>query len=263
MTDENKHIQRKHYYKNNYLTDVILRIDFNKIKIDPSTINKLKSSLQKKLPVLQQIARKEIKFKIKGSTTFTEENDTLYKFVDNDSSITKFFEFDNSHLAYSDNKYINHSSFKDAFKEIIEFFMKDVDELRINRIGLRYINQIHIDEKEPYELDNLIDKKLSSILKVNPLGKPIIRSMNSTEFRIDDEIRLIFRYGLFNKEYPSVPTRKEFVLDFDCYSTFIDKIEQTYDFLDKANIIMAKYFESSISEGLRKEYLHEEPNQEK
>lgn len=254
----NAHLDRKHQYKENFLTDVILRVDFKKIDYSPEILETIKKAFSDTFPVLQQMQGKNITFTIKDNSSVTEESQsTVYKLVDKDIKSKKIFEFDNMHFAYTEQEYISHGAFEGIVLRIIKFFEENYKDIIINRVGLRYVNQIYLNEKNPYNLDGYINDKLSSILNFNPQNKIILRSMNSTEYKIDDDTRLILKYGMYNKNYPAEPINKEFILDLDCYSNIIENLGEVNNFMSKNNKLMAIYFEASIEEKLRKEALHE------
>ena len=61
-----------------------------------------------------------------------------------------------------------------------------------------------------------------------------------------------FNYGLYNSEFPNKISRKDFVLDYDCYTANIEK-KDSYEYLNKFHEKINEEFEKSIEEGLRKE----------
>jgi len=65
-----------------------------------------------------------------------------------------------------------------------------------------------------------------------------------------DDFRMNFAFGVFNSEFPSVVTRREFILDIDCYSEDVEP-DMLFSRLDLFNTTALKYFEMSILDGLR------------
>ena len=71
------------------------------------------------------------------------------------------------------------------------------------------------------------------------------------EYRIND-MRLNFRYGMYNPQYPNIMRENSFTLDYDC---FCDSVISGFDAL-LAHIVkghdeIQDLFESSITDSLR------------
>ena len=67
----------------------------------------------------------------------------------------------------------------------------------------------------------------------------------------EDNYSVLFQFGMFNPEYPNPIARKEFILDYDCYTEeemSITDIPETIEDLHKAE---KELFELSISDELR------------
>lgn len=60
-----------------------------------------------------------------------------------------------------------------------------------------------------------------------------------------------FQYGMFNSEHPNPIARKEFVLDFDCYTKDEQDISDVLTLLDSFHEKIKEMFESSILGDLR------------
>lgn len=66
-----------------------------------------------------------------------------------------------------------------------------------------------------------------------------------------DDYTMNFNFGLFNSEFPAKISRKEFALDYDCYTELFEP-EDIDDYLIKFNSEIKNMFERSIKNGLRK-----------
>lgn len=63
---------------------------------------------------------------------------------------------------------------------------------------------------------------------------------------------VLFNFGIFNREFPAKISRREYILDYDCFSSDVDRnkiIEQ----LRRYNLFILELFEHSIKEQLRSE----------
>ena len=67
-----------------------------------------------------------------------------------------------------------------------------------------------------------------------------------------EDYRLRFQYGIANSLYPSKIIRKEFVLDYDCF-TFesLESPEEITSKVSEFNKTILDIFEESIEDGLR------------
>ena len=66
-----------------------------------------------------------------------------------------------------------------------------------------------------------------------------------------DDYRVNFNYGMFNSEFPAKISRKEFILDFDFYTEYVEQ-ETIIPLIKKFNKEAAIMFEKCIKDGLRK-----------
>jgi uncharacterized protein (TIGR04255 family) len=163
----------------------------------------------------------------------------------------KFINVNHSFLVISYKKYENFEKMRDELIKILEKMISLYKELQIRRIGIRYINQIDIQEKETTDWGNYINSDLISMLHFSDNPKEISRAMSNLEYNYG-EYNLKFQYGMFNPDYPAVVKRKQFILDFDSYyDGYIDNILETKEFLEKAHEKIVVLFENSIKEDLR------------
>ena len=72
------------------------------------------------------------------------------------------------------------------------------------------------------------------------------------EYQVKD-MRLNFRYGMFNPEYPSPMRSAKFVLDFDCYcDSLLSGCDAIMAHIDDGHDSIQYLFENAISDNLRK-----------
>ena len=79
----------------------------------------------------------------------------------------------------------------------------------------------------------------------------IKRTIDILELSLDDEVTLNFRWGIYNSLYPSEVSKKEFLLDFDCFTRVQIESDQVIGKLDIFNSIITGYFEKSIEDKFR------------
>ena len=248
---------QKTIYKRNFITNVIFRIDYPKIlnlseKKPPS---KFQDTIIKRFPQIKVNRQSKIKTEIIKDSTFNinAESTVSWSFLNREKTIKTTIDSDN--LIIECFRYKKFTEFFKTIKYILDNFMKLYNVKIINRLGLRYINQIKFDTGNPLDWDNLIAPSLFSVSKdfVKKSDRNnISRSMHLLEINEEKNI-LIFQYGMHNSEYPNPISRKEYILDYDCISK--EEIEKV-EILNKVkifNAIITNWFELSIMDGLRKE----------
>lgn len=140
----------------------------------------------------------------------------------------------------------------DEFKKDIELTLKGISIYnlpKINSIGLRYINQIKINDEST--LDEYINRNLHLINNEFD-NEQVVQSMSRTELKIKD-YTLAFQYGQFNPEYPNMTSKKEFILDYDCILNDEEDFDNIITNLNKMHEIISNRFEKDIKDKLREE----------
>lgn len=167
---------------------------------------------------------------------FKNENGKFINLSGNDLSLT-----------FPGNIYTSFDLFLDDIKLAING-LESYKIPKIKSIGLRYVNQIKIDNES--KLKEYINPDLHLLNYED--NEKIIQSISKIEFDMDPFL-LSFQYGLFNPKYPETNAKKDFILDYDCILNKGISVDMLEDCLIKMNEIISDKFENSIEEGLRKE----------
>jgi uncharacterized protein (TIGR04255 family) len=126
----------------------------------------------------------------------------------------------------------------------------------INRIGLRYINQVKpTDNSKPLDWSQYINQHLIGGLSfATETDEGLARSFSQQVYR-RDEYELTFSYGIWNDDFPNPIVAKRFILDFDCSSSVPrEKTDITLrSEIATYNALIEKHFEASITDKLREE----------
>lgn len=149
-------------------------------------------------------------------------------------------------LSYNGKLYASFEEFlKDV--ELILTALKQYNLPQIKSIGLRYINQIKLEDDKNW------GKYINSNLHFdNEFNKnELIQSINKTDLKIQD-YDLTFQFGQFNPEFPNVSSKKDFILDYDCRLINNESFEKIIINLNKMHEIISNRFEQDITEDLRK-----------
>ena len=149
-------------------------------------------------------------------------------------------------------KYSRYESEIDKVAPVFRELMSN-DGLILNRVGIRYINIFNNDRIRPQK--NYFDNQIASLMDVKNLEEGAIepiRIMALNQYNVDN-MRLDFRYGQYNKEYPQPIRNISFVLDYDCYSEeLIKECEILEKYILQGHNAIQCLFENSITDKLRK-----------
>jgi len=148
------------------------------------------------------------------------------------------------------NEYEYYEKLREDFLSVSDALFRAYSELQVNRLGLRYIDNIDIPGENPAEWNEYLRPELNSIFAIADKKETISRAFHVLEFNYGEDL-LRFQFGMFNPDYPAPIKKKIYTLDFDMYVTkLLDKkdIEQTLDrFHDK----VSRCFEEVITDRLR------------
>lgn len=244
-------------YKKNFIKEAIIRIDFEKPIEELG--NSIDSSLNDLILILG-FTNKEVKkafteeIKFDGLTSDVKRSRVDFKewnFFGNEKvkriCITKSFLF----IAY--HKYLSYADFAEPFLSILDTFEGAYPEAKAKRIGMRYINNVNIDDdSDPMDWQHYMQNDLLCILSVPTDKHQIRRAFQILELNFeDDDIMIKFQYGMHNPDYPSMIRKKIFVLDFDSYKTGSLSVEELKHLVPSLHSKTAELFEKAIDEKLR------------
>lgn len=246
-------IPEKKKYRNNFLSNVICRFDFRPIpEIDKPFLDKFRSEIKGEFPKIEEQKIKGFSAKI-GKDFETPEfaemaEKPVFHYIDADSE-NKIVLSDHF-LSIDSTKYIN---FRE-FRKIIVLAIETLTGFDINpdftRLGLRFINQIVLKRGNPLNWSPYIGSSFVSVTDRFFEKSPDIARMMGQVLLNYDDYKINFNYGMHNSEYPARISRKEFILDFDFYTEYVEQ-DHVLALLKKFNKEAAIMFERCIKEKLR------------
>jgi uncharacterized protein (TIGR04255 family) len=245
----------KKKYTNNFLSEIIFRIDFSKdIKIE-NNFEEFFASIKHVFKHYEAKTKPEISIKIEGDKgkIKTSKNPFAWCFFDKkriEDSIIMEIRKDHISLDFivERTKYENFNDFKKYIELICDAL--SVYKVKYTKyIGLRYINKIICDKGNPFKWKDIINSDLLSLKLLNKYDNKT-KFMSDFRFKKDD-FDIVFKFGLFNSEYPNPIARKEFVLDYDCNTDEVQNLLDIEDISEKMNSIIYNLFEESIERKLR------------
>lgn len=237
-------------YKENFLSNVIFKIDFTSVsELFTSIPEEIDSLLKKSCPTLSQKEAIEYQAIIEnGKKTDRERRFTVFIYTNDETSHS--ITVTHNYILFEFKKYETYTNFKQIIENIAPKFISKLNITDISRVGLRYINQIVLKRGNPFLWSGYVDSSLTSVIdKFFKKSPSTLRAIGQVIFNNDD-YNVNFIYGTPNSEYPAKISRKEFLIDIDCYSTFIEG-GTILPSLDKFNTKAKELFEDSIKSKLR------------
>lgn len=248
-------------YKNNYLTEVIFRINFSNIlKLSGSNkdaAEEFRKAIFDEFPNVQfrfnNNVNVTIDVKSGKSQSLMEEGDLTWIFSNETNKKEVELNAKFLILHYKKEAYL-------GFKEFLEDVTKILESLRyympykLNFMGLRYINQINEDFITEDNISEYINPSLTDnvIFELDECEKfsQIVTRLDL----IKDYYNLTFQYGFFNPRFPDPTFKKDFILDYDCKITDMELVKSENDVLSeikKMNKFIYEKFEYSTTDKLR------------
>lgn len=151
-------------------------------------------------------------------------------------------------------KYCDIQATRDDFVFLWKAFQKVHQVETLDRIGLRYINEIALPSGDPLAWDGWINEKIigATLGVAAPAAHNLARSMHRI-FWVADDHRVVFQFGIHNSDFPNPVAKREFVLDYDCFSTVPTDAPEAEKYLLQFNDLIDDLFEKSIAEQLRQQ----------
>ncbi len=240
-------------YRKNFITKVLFRIDFARIPALVTEPTAFKDLIATLYPTLEPVVRTGIVFGAQDGTppTAQQTTETLWQFTNVEGN--QHCNILPESLVIEASTYQDFSTFRESLSTVITAFLNTYTGVSIERIGLRYINEISISDDTDYlEWENYINPLVSSIVKFIPEGSRLKRSLNTAEYEIDADTSINVRTGVFNSRYPAEIIQKEFVIDLDCFSrTRPANLLELMENIAKYNAILTDTFEVMVEEPLR------------
>jgi uncharacterized protein (TIGR04255 family) len=146
--------------------------------------------------------------------------------------------------------YNSYEDFRNIVKNVIQNVETENQSAKLSRTGLRYINQLILDEGNPFDWNELIKEPLISSLEFIDNRNELARLMGVIELNRSDYF-IRFQYGWYNSEFPNPIAKKEFALDYDCYSKNEIDISEVLSQIDIYHAAIKELFEYSKEDGLQ------------
>jgi len=239
-------------YKRDFLDTVVARIDFDA----PLPIAKegppksVYASLKARFPITEEkkIVGKELIVSVDAMKERPLES-TEWHYYGKDRQ--KQLNIGPAAMYVKYTKYEYYEKLHDDFLSVSDALFDAYPKLQVKRLGLRYIDNITIDEGHPMEWDKYLRPELNSIFSLAEDKSCVSRAFHVLEFNYGED-SLRFQFGMFNPDYPSPIKQKLYVFDSDMYTSKILDKADIEPILNRFHLKLKETFESMITDELRK-----------
>lgn len=246
------------HYQKNYLTNVILRFDFESLKTLRESIKvDVKPEFSARLaPVYsivlgQPTATLSVNVGPTGSGV-NQQNTGIqwnHRKVENGTRVVVLAP-DFLSIEYGKGDYDHFPPFREEAVTALQALQELYKVPKFTRIGLRYVNDINFPDGNALDWEGLLAPELITAVRA---GKgpdaSVVRSMHQIHTR-EGERDSVITYGLHNSDFPNTLARRSFILDYDCSQTEVDSV-RTLEVVDGLNKCCEGMFERSIEKNLR------------
>lgn len=204
-------------YKNNYLSDVIVRMDFaNPLSslLTPVLPDPIKDSIRAIFKIYEPGKEVVQTVEVQNETVKTSMNE-IHQWIFHSEDRSKTIIISQNYLTIQYKKYRSFNEFREDISSPLNELIKLERNIPINRTGLRFINIF--DTIKSYEdINNYFSPMIA-----NTFNALIDRDFCSRNFLISeflyDDIKIKMQSGIYNPDYPAPIRKKDFIIDLDGY----------------------------------------------
>lgn len=238
-------------YEKTFLKEVVFKINFQ--SVSKTIQNKLPKVLQdaiiKKFQTLelQEIPIHEFQtFENQYSIKKLKEKQWVFYDKDRKKSIT----INPNGILYKNYSYETYQKLIKDLENIFKIFFENIKDITISRMGLRYINIINFDEKNPLNWDMYINKNILGVINTNKNKANLTRVFHALGYDFDD-FKIMYQFGISNPDFPSIIKRKQFIMDLDAYQYGELDYPDINTFIKNSHSKISQIFEDSITNETR------------
>lgn len=153
-------------------------------------------------------------------------------------------------LEYGPGDYDSFNSFVVEFELLLAQLFEVFGEFPLDRVGLRYVNEIRLPGKALDWAGMIRENLVSAVLTPAVAGGRLLRSMHQV-VELHGEDQVLLNYGIFNPDFPAPAVQRFFILDIDCSRSGVIHKAEAIACVTQLNGHAVVAFESSIDDGLR------------
>lgn len=241
-------------YERDFLTLVVLRVDFPPIAVVPDAVESpFTAAVKDRFPHASSSPIREMTFSLaEGQPEISHADHGLLwvyrRTVDGTCNVSLGHGF--LTIEYGPADYSGYDDLYSEFSVLLLSLQRTLKVKEFSRVGLRYVNEIRLPGRAT-DWTDVIHPSLAAAAFARPInGGRLQRSMHQIS-EIHDENQLILSYGLPNPDYPAALVQRHFVLDIDCSRSGAIPTAEVLESIGELNDLASRTFESSIGDELR------------
>lgn len=241
-------------YQKNYLANVIFQLRFDPIlALEDNSPSGFQEKITEFFPRMTEGQEFEIQTTMSPNKTVDAKVKTLRKrwtFLTGDDSKCVTISANMFCLEYK--KYEDIIEARKDFDFLWQEFQNIYTVPALNRVGLRYVNQITLQSGDPLNWEGYIDDEVINATFKSPslANHNLARSIHHIHL-VGEDHQVKFQFGVPNSDFPNPIAKREFILDYDCYSIGETSPSDAGNCLVSYGTLMEELFEKSIGEELR------------
>jgi uncharacterized protein (TIGR04255 family) len=241
-------------YQSTFLSQVILRLDYGRlVALQIDRESPFTQDMRARYPVVKssQATQLSVTMGAQGMNVGQQGSGWMRSHATENAQRTVTLAPDFLAIEYGAGQYRDFAEFREQAAFVLQTFRKHFGAVQFNRIGLRYVNEITLNDGGPLDWDGLINSALVTSVKAGMVnGLRMTRSIHQL-IAIKDDITVILNYGINNPDYPNPVARRQFILDLDCYISGLIESSDLERRISDVNTLTEVLFEHSIEDGLR------------
>lgn len=244
-------------YRKNYLTKAIFQVRFDPIlKLEQVPPASFQERIKEQFPRLKEGRELLIGGPVspKDGTADVQVQSVRNRWTFSPPDAVKALAVSAEQFSLEYDRYDSMEVMRADFQYLWGAFLAEYQLAVLNRVGLRYINEIRLASGSATDWRGWISAPvIAGVLGVpTPQGVQLSRSM-SLVFWEGEDYRIRFQYGVHNSDFPNPVVKREFILDYDCFSTSPLDVSQVENCLRTYNEMIDALFEQHIGDELRKD----------
>ena len=239
-------------YKNNYLVEVVARLDFAKpieALMEPVLPSDIHAEIKKHYSIYEPSKITRHDFKITDESVMSEKEEMhqwVYHGEERDKSITI-----SAHaIVVTFKVYQDFICFKDSIISPIRKIIELEKNIQIQRTGLRFVNIYKDLIKDFSDIKEYFPPMLSCSFENLIDSKSCSRNFLISEY-LYDEIKLRMQTGVYNPDYPAKIKKIDFIIDLDAFIDTPHVVNDVEVFFDEIHEKIQDKFESCITQKMR------------
>ena len=246
-------------YANNFITQVILRADFQPETVPMVQPDEAILAAAEGFPVRNRLNRSKSEIRVRQTPQGPVKDTHTTNFIENNfwtEDKNRRFALCSEYLFLEEKRYEGYASLRDQFLDVLDAAAESYPGMKLRRLGMRYVNVIRLPEADAGPglgadfWERYINPLLLGGLRFAANDGVLARHMCSTELNYGAD-RATIRYGIFNADYPKPNRRREFILDTDTYRAAPMAPADAAARLDDYHNAALSVFEAAITDALR------------